>query len=436
MARDRYIAFPYADRFAAVQAGLPGGALPWLADMRADAIRRVRDDGLPTQRIEAWKYTNLNALVKGDYSPAAETPSSAAPRDGLLAWDADAHRLVFANGRFQSSLSEIGALPDGVVLRPLSETLADEAELVEAHLGHLAAANGNALVSLNTAFWGDGLVLHLPRGARLDQPVHAIFLGDGAAGATAFHPRLLVVAEESSEAVLIESHIGSGDYWSNPLAEITLGRNARLAHYKLQDEAREATHLSHSRIALGRDSSYESFVMSAGARLSRNEISVVLDGEGAEARLLGGYMGTGDQHLDTSTLIEHAKPHGTSQELYKGALDGKARGVFQGKIAVLEDAQKTDAHMLNKTLMLSGEAEIDTKPELEIYADDVKCGHGATAGEIEEDALFYLRARGIGEDRARSMLTEAFLKDAVEQVRFAPVRDRLDSLVSGWLAAH
>ncbi len=439
MAREHSIAFPYAERFGAVQAALPGGDLSWLAGLRTEAIARVRDSGLPTQRVEAWKYTSLNDLAKTEFAAAdagsTEVPASA-ERDSLLPWDAPAHRMVFVNGRFRAELSDLGAFPANAILRPLADAVTSDGAVVQQHLGDIAPVNGNAMVSLNTAFWSDGVLLSLPAGLRLERPVHLIFVGSAADAPVAFHPRILVVAGENSTATLLESHVGSGRYWSNPVTEIAIGQNAELHHVKLQAEAREATHLAYLKARLARGSRYDNFALSVGARVARNEVTVTLDGEGAEAGLFGGYLAGHGQHLDTTTLIDHAKPHGTSRELYKGALDGKARAVFQGKIAVRKDAQKTDAHMLNKTLLLSTEAEIDTKPELEIYADDVKCGHGATAGEIEEDALFYLRARGIGEDQARRMLIEAFLKEIVEGVSFAPAHDRLERLVSDWLAAH
>jgi len=441
MALSRHIDLAYADAYEAARPGLPGSDLPWLGKLRAEALARFREEGLPTQRVEAWKYTNLQPLAKAGFAPSqgAEGSLPAHLADALiLPQDAQAHKLVFMNGRFRPELSELGPLPAGVTLMSLAEALAGRAELVEPHLGRIAAPNGHALISLNTAFMGDGLLLHVPDGTALERPVHVIFAGLDEARPAAFHPRLLLVIGAGGQATVMESHAGAegARYWSNPVAEIAIGRDATLHHYKVQAESTSAMHLASTKARLAQGGRYDSYVMSLGARLSRNEIEVVFAGAGGECRLNGGYMMGGRQHVDNTTLIDHAEPHCTSREVYKGVLDERSRGVFQGKIVVRAGAQKTDGHMLSKTLLLSDEAEIDSKPELEIYADDVKCGHGATAGEIEEDALFYLRARGIDREAARNMLIEAFLQEIVDEIDYAPARILLHGQVSGWLEAR
>ena len=438
MASDMTTGLPYADRFAAIAATLPGQSVPWLRELREDSFARFSRLGLPTPRVEQWKYTNLNPLTKAGFEPASSNGQTALrPLTGLLAAGEPAHRLVFVNGLFRRDLSEVGALPEGVYLDGLGEALASEAESLAPMLGRAARSKDNALLALNTALMADGCVLRIGRGVSVDEPIHLIFVGAAEETALAFHPRNLIVAERDSRAVIFENHLASGGgvYWSNPVTEVTVEDGAEIQHYKFQDESLDAFHIALTEVEIGARGRYHSFVMSSGGRLSRQEIRAVLDGEGAECRLLGGYLARGRQHIDNTTEIVHAKPRTTSKEVYKGVLDEQGRAVFQGKIIVEKDAQKSDGHQLNRTLLLSDRAEIDTKPELEIYADDVKCSHGATAGELEESALFYLRARGLDETAARRMLIEAFLGDLGEDLANATAKAALQRRVSDWLAA-
>lgn len=439
MPATRSISLPYADRFAQARAALPGQKAPWLARLREDAIERFKEKGLPTIRVEEWKYTSLRTLAKTDFSPAtaAAVALTEASFPGAFSGDGKSHRLVFVNGRLQPGLSRLDGLPSGVRLLSLAEALERKPDLLEGRLGQIARLNGHALVALNTAFMADGAVLWLKPGTALDEPVHLVFLGAAEGGPIAFHPRILVVAERGSMATLIESHLGAaGDavYWSNPVVEISLGPEAVLRHYKFQDESLKAFHVAYTEVSLAAGSRYDSFATAVGAGLSRNEIVIRFDGAGSECRLNGVYLLRGRQHGDTTTVIDHLQPRCNSREVYKGVLDGRAHGVFQGRITVHRDAQKSDGHQLNRTLLLSDQARISTKPELEIYADDVKCSHGATSGELADDALFYLRSRGIGEKRARSLLIEAFLSEIVDEIAFEPARDHLRARISNWLA--
>ncbi|MEX1204079.1 MAG: Fe-S cluster assembly protein SufD [Dongiaceae bacterium] len=429
---------PYAERFAAVAAGLPGQGLPWLAELRADSIARVTALGLPTPRIERWKYTNLNPLLTTDFVPAPDgkrSLGSAAPA-GLLPAERTAHRLVFVNGALRRDLSRIGALPAGVALAGFAEALTDDPEGLASLLTPTAGAEDDALIALNTAFMADGCVLRLGRGVALDEPIELLFIGAPNGAAVAFHPRNLIVAEPGSRATVVETHVGAGSgvYWSHPVCGVTIGDGAVLTHLKLLDDGLQAFHIAHTDVRVAARGRYDSFVLTTGGAVSRDEIAVVLDGDGAECRLTGAYLARGRQHVDNTTEIVHAKPRTVSREVYKGVLDDRARGVFQGRIVVAEDAQKSDGHQLNKTLLLSDRAEIDSKPQLEIYADDVKCSHGATAGELEEDALFYLRSRGIAESAARRLLIEAFLGDVLETVADAGARAALARRVGAWLS--
>lgn len=434
MSQVRSIPFAYTED---AKPALPGGGAPWLSALRAEALARVAESGLPSTRVEAWKYTNLKPLADSAPRPAAEADARAAVAADLLPAIDGTFRVVFVNGRHRPDLSDARPLPDGVELTTVARTLEEDAEALSGRLGAVARPDGHVLVNLNTAFLTDGGVLRVGPGAQVEQPIHLVFVATaGAEGTPAHHPRNLVVAGAGSRATLVESHIATADgiaYWSNPLAEITVEAGARLDHIKVQADSRTATHLSFAKAQVAAGGHYDSFVMTLGAALSRNEIHVVLDGEDAVCHLNGAYLVGGRQHADTTTFITHAKPRCTSSEVYKGVLDGKARGVFQGKILVAKDAQQTNGHQLSRAVLLSDGAEVSTKPELEIYADDVKCSHGATTGELDDDSLFYLRARGIPEAEARRLLIRAFVGELLDGIAAPAVREHLDGLMSGWL---
>ncbi|HEY0833151.1 MAG TPA: Fe-S cluster assembly protein SufD [Azospirillum sp.] len=431
---------PYLDQYDRLKADLPGAALSWLRDLREQGRDRFAELGFPTTKVEAWKYTNLRALEKIAFQPAK--PATAGVHFDVLptvraAGDAGP-RLVFVDGFFRADLSSRSGLPAGVELRGLADALTANPELVGEHLGGLAMSDEQRFVALNTAFLADGAVVRVGRGVEVEQPIELVFVSLGTDDApTAFHPRTLLIAEPQSKAVVVEHHIGlgAGATFANHVAEVFVGEGATLRHYKVQREGTEAFHLSNTAVRVGKDACYDNFILTTGARLSRNEVRTAL-GVGATCHVSGAYMVRGQQHCDTTTVIEHCEPHGTSREVYKGAIDDHARAVFQGKIVVHPGAQKTDGHQLNRALLLSDTAEIDAKPELEIYADDVKCSHGATAGELADEALFYLRARGIPKEEARGLLIAAFLAEAMDEIPEEPIREAFQGFVSGWLAAR
>ncbi len=432
------IALPYAERQKARIGALPGAGLDWLRRLREESLARAVTDGLPSPRIERWKYTNLNALAQTEFeTPANEAgaPSKVElPR--FLADGVVAHRMVFVNGGFRRELSDLAGLPDGAGVESLADLLARDPQALAASItGHEA---GDGLAALNTALMADGVVIRLSAGTRLDRPLLLVFLGGASDRALAFHPRNLILADAGSHATIIELHAPAADavYWSQPVTDIVVGRGAELRHYKSQQEGLRAFHLAATTVRVEAGGRYDSFALALGGALARNEVSITLDGPGAQCRIDGGYLVRGRQHIDITTEIVHAKPNTTSHEAFKGVLDDQGRAVFQGRILVAKDAQKTDGHQSCRTLLLSDRAEIDAKPELEIYADDVKCSHGATVGEIEPDALFYLRARGVDEAEARRMLIEAFLGDVLEDIADAAVRDGFASVVRGWLSAE
>lgn len=426
MSVQRTIPFPYADQFAAVAPTLPGGGVPWLREAREAAIERFTRQGLPTPRTERWKYTNLNPLLKHAFTPAT------AVADGIAARDPG---FLFVNGVLRHG-DRAEALPAGLSLRSLQQVLDEEPELLAAHVGTLARSQDEPLVALNTAFMSGGYVLRVGRGVTSDKPVPLVFATEAAQTPTATHPRNLVIAEAGSRVVLIERHTGpaAGVTWANPVTEIVAEDGAVVEHYRFHEEGAEAFHVGLTAVRLGKEARYESLVMATGGALSRHEIRVALEGERAECRLLGGYLMRGRQHVDNTTEIVHAVPRTASRQIYKGVLDDHARGVFQGRVTVKPDAQKTDGHQLSRTLLLSDKAEMDTKPELEIHADDVKCSHGATAGELDDSALFYMRARGLDEAAARRLLTEAFFGDLAEAVTHPAARAAVETRVAAWLA--
>ena len=420
-------------------AALPGAGLPWLDTLRAEA-RRLSADGLPGTRMEAWKYTSLAPLAALDFpAPAAAAP----PGDAALgagAFDAvEGPSLVFVNGRLAPHHSRVDALPAGLRVTGLAQALADDPAQVEGLIGEAAPRNGDAngdpLAAFNAAFAADGCIVETAPGAAVDAPLRLRFVARPGGGPLAWHPRVMVRLGAGSRLTLVESHEGPAGAatWSNPFADVRIGAGARLSHVKLQTEGGHAYHTALTRAALAAGGRYESHLLALGARLARHEIHVRFDGEGADCRLGGGYMARGSQHVDNTTVIDHRVPACTSRQVYKGVLDDSARGVFQGRIVVHRDAQKSDGHQLNRTLLLSPRAEIDTKPELEIYADDVKCSHGATAGEPEADQLFYLRSRGLDLRTARALIVEGFLSELVAEVGHEPTGAALAAQVAAWI---
>ena len=430
-ARDRFL-----DQHRELSGALAGARLDWLTRLRADGLDRFAALGFPGRKVEAWKYTSLAALEKLAFRPAPRGQSGAGEAPpSLVAGKQPVHRLVFVNGRLRADLSALGALPAGVRIGGLAQAIADGAPVLEAALGRAGEIDAMPLLALNTAFIDDGYVLELPAGVVLEEPVEIVFVGRAADAPVAYHPRNLIVAGAGSSATVIEYHAGNGAgaYFANGATEILAGERAIVRHCKVQDEAGEAFHVSTTLARLAREAILDSFVFSVGARLSRNEIRVRLDAPGAECRLNGAYMMKGSQHVDNTTVIDHASRETASRELYKGVLDGASRAVFQGTITVRPDAQKTNGRQMSRTLLLSDKAEIDTKPELEIFADDVKCTHGATVGELDEDALFYLRSRGIPELGARRLLIEAFLGEVIDGIALAGLQAPLEYMVADWM---
>ncbi|HYC01765.1 MAG TPA: Fe-S cluster assembly protein SufD [Azospirillaceae bacterium] len=425
---------PYLDAFRDQAASLPGAGLPWLDRLRGIGIERFGAMGLPGPGLEAWKYTSLRPLEKRDFALATGAGGAVDALPTVAPAGTAPLRLVFVDGRHRPDLSSTTGLPQGVALEGLAQALARDPAGVEALLGRTAAADGLPMVALNTAFITDGAVLRVARGVAVSQPLELVFVGTG--DGLRWHPRIMVDVAENAQVTLVEHHLGQGGgaYFANVAAEVSVAQGGILRHYKIQRESVDAFHLATTVATVARDATYDTFVLTIGARLSRNEIHARLAGTGGNVKVSGAYAVRGEQHTDFTSLIDHAEPRCTSREVVKGAIDGKARAVFQGKIIVRPDAQKTDGYQLNRALLLSDQAEIDSKPELEIYADDVKCSHGATAGELDDDALFYLRSRGVPADEARGLLVRAFLDEAVEEIADEAVREHFQARIEAWQA--
>ena len=400
-------------------ASLPGAALPWLLRRRADAIARFAELGWPTTRLEPWRHTSLSFLEQHELQAPESAPHPAATLAAVRSeFDDGGHWLVFVDGRFERTLSVLGGLPAGVVCAPLSEALSKHAEAVEAAFG--TADEAASPYALNLALCTDGAFVRLARGTALGAPLHLVFIG--ATGAADTHLRNLIVAEANTEASIIEHHLGGGSTLGTTVTLVHTAQDARITHHKLQQQDAAAIHLAQIKAEQARGSYFASHSLSFGARLARNDIHTRFDGEGCETLLNGLYHVDGRRHVDHHTLIEHASPLGISREYYRGLVDDNARGVFSGRIIVAQDAQRTDAVQRCDNLLLSRMAEADARPELEIYADDVKCAHGATVGQMDEDALFYLRTRGIDEIRARQLLTYAFAAEVLDRIALASLR--------------
>jgi len=389
--------------------------------------------GLPNRRQEEWRFTGLKAIENGIFEP----PTAVASRIDVTPLRVeDAGLLVFVDGIFAPDVSEIGDLPDGVVVSNLILGATSGSEAVSQHLSSLAPLEDHSFAALNTALIADGAFIHIPAGMELERPVQLVFISGSGGRSTLSAPRILIVAEAGSRATVVEQHIGDGGAsLSCPVAEIVLKDGASLEHVVVQEEDLSAHHLAVRQLRLARGSRYSGQAISLGGALARTDIGVVLEGDGAEASLDGLYLIDGTQQADTHLTVRHASANCNSHQLYKGILGGRAKAVFNGRIMVDQDAQKTDAKQSNRNLLLSDDAVVNSNPQLEILADDVRCTHGSTIGRLDEDALFYLRSRGIGRADAIQLLTLAFAGEILERIPVEGLRGRLEEKVASRLAA-
>jgi Fe-S cluster assembly protein SufD len=404
----------------------------WLLPVRRAAIERFGERGFPTTRDEDWHFTSAARIADAEFVSLAAGGGDvrAADLEPFTFGATDWTQLVFVNGRYTPELSAVGALPAGVRVASLADVLREGVPAVRERLTSLAALDHGAFVALNTALFVDGGFVHVPANVVVERPIHLLFVADADGASGAAHPRTLIIADRHARATIVESYVAVGDpmYFMNPVTEVVLADGAHVTHLRVQRESERAYHVGTTQAHQGRDSKYSSFSFATGAALSRTNIYTVLAGPGGEVTLNGLYMADGTQHVDHQTRIEHVAPNCTSHEVYKGVLDDAAHGVFNGKVYVHPEAQKTDGKQTNNNLLLSPDAHIDTKPQLEIFADDVKCTHGATVGQLDENALFYLRSRGLGADDAKTLLTYAFAADVVQRIDEPAVRDALETL--------
>jgi Fe-S cluster assembly protein SufD len=401
----------------------------WFANLREKASERYEQLDFPTTHDEEWKYTNISPILKVPYQqtagPAGVTGELIEP---FTFEESRQTQLVFINGRFSSELSNLSGLADGIIVSNLANALAEHPKLVSGYLGAYAGYQDEVFTALNTAQISDGAFIYVSK--IIENPIHLLFFSTGAEPFVS-HPRVLIVTTEGAIASIIESYISPGPdvYFTNAVTEVYAAQGSVITHYRLQEESDRAFHVATTGVYQERESNYTSYAISLGGEIVRHNLNVTLSDENIEATIDGLYVASGTQHVDNHTSIDHRKPHCTSHQLYKGIMDGKSRAVFNGKVFVREGALLTDAHQLNKNLLLSADATVNTKPQLEIFADDVKCSHGAAVGQLEDEELFYLSTRGINPERARALLTYGFAEDVISKIKLKSVRKQLDRVV-------
>jgi Fe-S cluster assembly protein SufD len=423
----------YLESFTEFLKQTSGDTPRWLRDLRERAFARFCAVGFPTSHDEDWRFTNVSALVRTPFRLVRQCTAELTASD-LVAWRMKEAivRMVFLDGHFAPGLSTWGALPKGVSVDGLSRAIGNRKQVVTDHLGHYLDIDRDPFSALNTAFVEDGAYVHVSKGVVIEQPIHLLFVSTSNGDPAMTHPRNLIVIEDEGQASLVEDYVSYGaevPALSNAVTELVAGGNSTVIHTMIEREHLHTYNFSTLRIEQARGASVTSHSLLLGGALVRNNVHPVLAGEGGECSINGLFIGDGQQHLDNYMLVEHASPHCSSRQFYNGILDGHSHGVFHGRIIVHKDAQKTDAKQTNRNLVLSDDAQIDTKPQLEIHADDVKCTHGATIGQIEENALFYLRTRGISEIEARRLLLQAFAGECLDRMNPGSVRSYAETLL-------
>jgi Fe-S cluster assembly protein SufD len=414
----------------------------WLEPIRRAAMDRFAATGFPSARDEEWRFTPVTPIAQTTWRPAGAGGTEDVAREQLTPFvfgQADWCTLVFVNGEYAPDLSSAGSMPEGVLATSLADALRNGGDLLQRHLARYARIGENPFTALNTAFLRDGGLIHVPAGVNLPRPINLVFVTTADAAGVVIHPRNLIVVERNARASVVESYVTLAPgtrYWTNPVTEVWTGPNSWVEHTRIQRESEAAYHVATTQVEVARDSHYRSFSMAMGAALARHNLNARLADQYSEALLYGLYITHGEQVVDTHTVLYHDHPNCRSWEVYKGILDDRSHAVFNGKVFVRPEAQKTDAKQTNRNLVLSDHAKVDTKPQLEIFADDVKCTHGATVGRLDDAALFYARSRGVPQDAAQRLLTYAFAAEVIEEVALEPVRNELDRLVLERLEAQ
>jgi len=438
MTRPADVTERYVADFKAFAGNGAAGAPAWLKEIREAAIARFAELGFPSMKQEAWRFTSTAPIAETAFALSRRRTGAVTPADlqSLNSESPRSARVVFVDGSFAPELSTVADLPPGVRAGSLAAALTTAPDLTRAHLAHHAPYQASAFAALNTAFLADGAWIHVPAGTRVDRPIELVFAASATGAPTVSHPRSLVVVERGAQATVVERHVALNDavYWTNAVTEVAIGEGARLEYYRVQNESRRAYHVATTHTTQGRDSVLSFHPITLGAGLSRHDIYTALRGSGAHLVLNGFYLLRGQQHADHHTVIDHAQPHCTSHEFFNGILGEQAHGVFTGRIIVRPGAQRTDSKQTNNNLLLSAEARADSQPQLEIYADDVKCTHGSTMGPLDEMALYYLRSRGLSPEMAAGMLTYGFAAEILGRMEHPDLRSELDQVIRARLA--
>lgn len=412
----------------------------WIAAIRAEAIESFQELGLPITRRgnEEWKYTDIRPLVRQGFSAptfSEDDAPAALDLESLNVGDSEWRRVVVVDGRYSAELSALDGLPDGVVIGSLAEGVHSNSDAVRAHLARLADYTEHGFTALNTALAADGALILIPRMAAIDQPIQVVYVSTERTQGTASMPRTLVIAGEDSSAAIVETHISSSDdaHLTNAVTEIVVGAGANISYCKVQQESESIYNVSTTLVEVGENASFRAMAIDIGGRLTRNNLTIIMAGEGSNSDVRGAYIITRDQHVDNQVIVDHLVGHNDMNEIYKGILDGHARSVFHGSIIVRPNAAKVNAMQVDKNLLLSNDAEADTKPAFWIYCDDVRCGHGAACGKLDDDAMFYLQSRGIEEEEARMMLIRAFASEVVDAIQEPSIHTHVSALIAAKL---
>jgi Fe-S cluster assembly protein SufD len=423
----------YTTSFGIFEKSLNGDKSSGLHELRRKAIASFSSLPFPTTRDEEWKYTNLAPLLIHNFTPSVPGGYADSEEVKKYLFDELEHSLlVFINGHYSEGLSRVKDIPKGVLIKSFARAINENKEIITKYFGRYASYDDHVFTALSTAFTRDGAFVYIPENMVVDVPLHILYLNTPDEKKNLIQPRNLFIAEKNSQATIIEHYTSpsSGVYFTNTVTEVIVEENAYLDHIKLQEESREAFHIGRMETEIKRNGNFTSHFISTGAVLSRNDFNARFGEEGGECTLNGLYLIEKSQHYDAHTVIDHASPHCNSHEHYKGILDDRSRGVFNGKVMVRKDAQKTNAFQENNNIILSDEALVNTKPQLEIFADDVKCSHGATIGQLDNDAMFYLKTRGIGEEKSKAILLHAFASDVIKTIKIEPVKDYMEEIIS------
>ena len=423
----------YISNFEKFENNLNGGSLKPIHQVRKDAIANFSNLNFPTTHDEEWRFTNIAPLLKHNFQPANAIKLKQKQIKNFLLKKLSNNLIVFVNGHFAPELSKLKTLPEGITAGSISYEIKSGSKIIDKHLGKYAGYKTQIFTALSTAFTQDGAFIHVADNKIIEEPISILYITSAGEEKVLSQPRNLFVAGTNSQVTIIERYVSldEGVYFTNVVSEIVAGENSFINHVKIQEESSKAFHVSRTEIDQEKNSNFVAYSISLGGEISRYDVNSKFNDEGSECTLNGMYLLTGHQLYDTHSLIDHAKPHCTSHEHYKGILDDTSRGVFNGKVIVRKDAQKTNAFQENNNIILSDGALVNTKPQLEIFADDVKCSHGATIGQLDQDSLFYLKTRGIGEEKARDILIHAFASDVIKSIKVEPVKNYLEEILSG-----